>query len=476
MRKCIAFLVGSLLLCLQPALAGPALTVNRDKVNIRADATVQSQRITVLQRGVEMEELDRKDEWVEVRLPDGRAGWVHSALVQEQLIVAGRGVRVRAAGSTAAPSVTTVSRGEELSKLRQQGSWYEVELPDQRKGWISKNYVRPKEISIAARAVISPVVEQEEEVAVESPPAEEESPPPAAEAEPVAEEEPVRVQESLYAAGLTYEDQGRHRAALERFEQVLGEDPNHVKALSHAARMRRQLRDYDGALADLYRAVEISGGQRDLYLELGDIYHAKGAQDSTRKYMTLYQGGEWTPAPAAPAIEQGDASSSSMLDSENSIVFSEIMPWIYVVAGGGAILALVAMILLLRRDKDKTGTKKRVAPKGDRGKFSQAMQEGEASQRAGRVNPGEEGELDQQIEAKWQELSSSAAEFGAGAGEQGMEEEHMDHVLTHLETLRKALEMQDERAGIYADIVRLQNMKIEAMNDELRLLRRQRKQ
>ena len=479
MGKCIAIAIGVLLFWLLPALAGPALTVNRDKVNIRADATVQSQRIAVLQRGVEMEELDRKDEWVKVRLPDGRDGWVHSALVQEQLIVAGRGVRVRAAGSTAAPSVTTVSRGEELGKLRQQGNWYEVELPDERKGWISKNYVRPKEISITASATVTPLDQPQGDIVTETPhPAEEESPSPVKPVEPVEEEKPVKVQESLYAAGLKYEDQGRYRAALERFEQVLSQESDHVKALFHAARMRRQLRDYDGALADLYRAVEISGGQRDLYLELGDIYHAKGVQDSTRKYMMLYQGGEWVPPSAVSTEKSEEAPSPANLSGESPIVFSEMMPWIYVAAGSGAVLALLAMILLLRRDKDKAGTaKKRVAPKESRGKFSQAMQEGADSRRVGAVSAGEEGELDQQIEAKWQELNASAAEFGAaGSEEQGVEEEHMDHMLTHLETLRKALEMQDERAEIYADIVRLQNMKIEAMSDELRLLRRQRKQ
>jgi hypothetical protein len=41
-----------------------------------------------------------------------------------------------------------------------------------------------------------------------------------------------------------------------------------------------------------------------------------------------------------------------------------------------------------------------------------------------------------------------------------------------VEGLRQTLEGQDERARIYADIVRLQNMKIEAMAEEVMRLRK----
>ena len=472
--KCIAILAGAVLLWLEPALAGPALTVNRNTVNIRADATVQSQRLSVLQRGVEMEELGRKDEWIRVRMPDGREGWIHSALVQEQLIVAGRGVRIRAAGSTSAPPVTMVSRGDELSKLRQQGNWYEVQLADGKKGWISKNYVRPKEILIAPAAVPTPAPVQTEEVETEAPPAAEEEPVPPPD-ESADEPEPA-VQEDPYSAGLQHKIRGNYRAALERFEQVLDTDPGHVQARFNAARMRRELQDYDGALADLYEADEASGGRRNIYLEMGQIYDLKGAQDSARKYLTLYRGEQWTPQ--AAVAEEAEATPPPADANREIFAFLGVIPWVYAVAGGGAVLALAAMILLLRRDKSKSSpAKKRVVPREDRSKFGQALQEGAASRRAGAVSPGEEDELDRQIEGKWQELRQSAAEFGeVEVDKQGMEEEYMDQVLTHLETLRKALEMQDERAEIYTDIVRLQNMKIEAMNDELRLLRRQRKQ
>ena len=54
----------------------------------------------------------------------------------------------------------------------------------------------------------------------------------------------------------------------------------------------------------------------------------------------------------------------------------------------------------------------------------------------------------------------------------GGEDAQMEQILGQVETLRGALEAQDERAHIYADIVRLQNAKIKAIEQELDLLRR----
>ena len=63
--------------------AGPVLEVDRPQVNIRADATVQSVRIAVLQEGERVERVAQKDEWNQIRLPDGRLGWLHGNLVRD---------------------------------------------------------------------------------------------------------------------------------------------------------------------------------------------------------------------------------------------------------------------------------------------------------------------------------------------------------------------------------------------------------
>ena len=102
--------------------ADPMLMVDRSSVRIRRDATIQSERITVLHRGDEVEELRRHNEWIQVLLADGRAGWVHAELVQARLMVEGERVNVRSWPSAADAISTVVSRGQVLGKLGQQGT------------------------------------------------------------------------------------------------------------------------------------------------------------------------------------------------------------------------------------------------------------------------------------------------------------------------------------------------------------------
>ncbi|MDP7447836.1 MAG: hypothetical protein QF689_04540, partial [Candidatus Latescibacteria bacterium] len=80
----------------------------------------------------------------------------------------------------------------------------------------------------------------------------------------------------------------------------------------------------------------------------------------------------------------------------------------------------------------------------------------------------EEAELNRQIDARWSELKESDATF-APPPSSG---EGVDGILDQVDGLRRTLEGQDERAKIYADIVRLQNMKIDAMTEEISRLRK----
>ena len=65
-----------------PIVAQQGVVVDREEVRIRADATVQSIRLAVARQGQELEEIRRHKEWIQVRLPDSRVGWVHSEFVK----------------------------------------------------------------------------------------------------------------------------------------------------------------------------------------------------------------------------------------------------------------------------------------------------------------------------------------------------------------------------------------------------------
>lgn len=447
MRK-LALIAFSAWLAL-PLWAGPTLRVNRPQVNVRADATVQSARIAVLSSGERVEKVENKDEWNQVRLADGRLGWLHGDLVQELWTVTGEKVRVRASGSTAAATVALVERGSELAVLDKRGNWFEVDLPDGQRGWIWRELIEP--LQMATAIAVPPAVDDDEPavaqvVAIE-----------ASEAVDDALDEEELPEGSIlnpYAEGLQREAEGDYRLALEHFEAVLREDPNHLRALLHAARAHRELGQFDAALAKLYRAAEAGEGRR----EMADLYRTIGQIDSAAKYSALARGETWQ--------EKAD------VERTPEFTASDVEDWwIYAVAGGVGLCALLAAFFLLSRRK-KSAPAVEQTP---RTKFARAMEQARPQNLP--KDSGEERELERQIEEKREALRDSARAFiGEGSGGVGADEDALlDGLLTQLEGLRKALDAQDERARIYAELVRLQNAKIETMERELQLLRRRRR-
>ena len=412
-----------------PLAAGPVLKIDRTQVNIRADATVQSARVAVLQQGVEVEALGRKDEWFRIRLPQGGEGWIHSRLVQEIVVVNDEAVRLREAGSTNAPMITIVNKGDELVKIGERGDWYEVALIGGDRGWIWKELVQPKAF---VALVEEPVVESAAAPAVRSNP---------------------------YADGLVRAAAGEYEEALALFDEVLAENPTHADALLRAAKAHEQLGHLDQALDRLYQAVGVSEGRIDIYVTLAEVYRQAGVPDSAAKYLALFRGEKWEKpeVTAPPESEPG----GEMLAEDWSIYALGCLAGVVVLGG----------VVIARRIRRGNGAAKEPAAKPAKGKFARQMRQTIAAPAGG----GEEAELERQIQDKRVDLQQSSAAFlGPKAVGEG-EEAHMEQVLGQVAALRNALEAQDERALIYADIVRLQTAKIELMERELAMLQRRSK-
>ena len=435
--------------------AGPALKMDRPQVNIRADATVQASRIAVLAQDVEVEALGRKDEWFRISLPDGREGWVHSRLVREIVVVTGDGVRLRVAGSTTAPTVATAAKGEELGKVGERGNWFEIALADGGRGWIWKELVQVKTIR---SAVAKAPEEQEAEIRPEVVAQEE--------AEPIVEEvvaPPPVLRRNIYAEGLQHAAAGEHQLALDLFNDVLDTKPDHLDALIHAARAHKHLGVYDRALDRLYQAMTLGEGRRDIYVTLAEVYRLGGVPDSSAKYLALFRGEKWEKPQTVGQDERPEQEDDMPLGAW----------WIYSAGFVGALLLLAGgwVVVRLRRPRAVKLAKegKEQGAKAAKGKFAKEMRQ---SRGTGTSGSGEEVELERQIQEKRADLRQSSAAFLGPNILGGGEDAHMEQIMGQVETLRGALEAQDERAHIYADIVRLQNAKIEAMEQELELLRR----
>lgn len=227
---------------LQVSTCWAVLVADRPQVTIRSDATVHSDKVEVVVQGEELEKVRRKGDWFQVRLPDGRNGWVHYTLVVER----------ESAPAKAAKTAKSA---------------------------------RPK--AEAPAPAPSP-----------RPPAAKETRSPEA---PPAEQTPAEdLKRNPYAEGLQHEVEGDYAAALRSFEEALQQDPENLNALIHAAGAHEQMGEMPAALQQLYRALEKSPGNRAVYSRLAEVYQQRSEADSAGKYQALARG----ETPAAPPPEK----------------------------------------------------------------------------------------------------------------------------------------------------------------------------
>lgn len=388
--------------------AWAVLVANRPQVTIRSDATVQSEKVEVVVQGEELEKIRRKGDWFQVKLPDGRNGWVHYTLVVER-------------DEPAAPPAKTAKPARETRP--------------------------PAEKSVAPpRQVRAP----------------EPAPP-----EPPAEE----LKRNPYAEGLQHEVEGDYLAALRSFEEALAQDPSNLNALIHAAGAHEQLGDSAAALQQLYKALAQSPGNRAVFARLGEVYQLRAEADSAGKYQALARG----ETPVAPAPARAPAP-----EPEPPKPVEDVL-WVSLAGVAGVCVLGLGIIWWWhrrgRRAEEEEESDELPPARPERSKFAAALEEGtQRPQPRGR----EAEELNRRIEDKWRELRQSVGAFAppelrARPGGGPAEEAQLDQVLGYLEVLRRALSAQEERAHLYRDIMRLQNQKIEAMEEELRLVRRQRR-
>ena len=425
--------------------AGPVIEVDRPQVNIRVDATVQSVRIAVLKEGKRVERVAQKDEWNQIRLPDGRLGWLHGNLVREIWTVTGERVRVRTAGSTEAPTTAIVDQGSELALIGRAGRWLEVEMLSGERGWIWKELVKPLELigsndeearkNEAQIVAVAPedTVVQDDEVTVSNP-------------------LPEGSILNPYAEGLQRVGDGDYAGALMAFEQVLADDPGHIRSLLHAARAHRELGQYDAGIEKLYRAA----GQGEGHRELAKMYGAFGVPDSAAKYNALARGVVWNQL-VDEDVEQTQKEGTEV--------------WIWSVLSGVAAFLCLGLIFLFVRSLRRK--KQGIVAETPRSKFARAVEKARPQEMS--KGGGEEKALERQIEEKRSALRASIAAF-APQSEQADENVFMDGLLGQVDMFRQALEAQDERAKMYAELVRLQTHKIEILEQELQLLRRRKRE
>jgi len=145
------------------AAAASQVTVTASVLNVRAGPGTNYAIISQVKRNTLLTVLKQQGGWLQVRLSNGRTGWVSGQYVRS--VSATPAPAQGGSGQPAAPSSQTVEvtasvlnvrsgpgtnyaitsqvkRGTRLTVLKQQGGWLQVRLSNGRTGWVSGQYVR----------------------------------------------------------------------------------------------------------------------------------------------------------------------------------------------------------------------------------------------------------------------------------------------------------------------------------------------
>jgi N-acetylmuramoyl-L-alanine amidase len=127
------------------AKAESSVQVSVDKLNVRSGPSLQDQVLTTLPVNSVLPVLAEQGEWLNVRLPDGRTGWVAGWLVKPTaqantgLLAESQttNLNVRTGPGLTYSVIQTINPGTRYPIVQRSGDWLMIELPSQKKGWVA---------------------------------------------------------------------------------------------------------------------------------------------------------------------------------------------------------------------------------------------------------------------------------------------------------------------------------------------------
>jgi len=121
------------------------LYVEVPQANVRELNNVYSPVLTTVTAGTELKSLGKKDDWYKVKLANGTVGFIYEDLVDDDppgvLFVNVMSGSVQASPSPVSESLATVSAGDQLAKLLKYDDYYQVKLSDGRTGFVHEDMV-----------------------------------------------------------------------------------------------------------------------------------------------------------------------------------------------------------------------------------------------------------------------------------------------------------------------------------------------
>lgn len=129
--------------------ATSTFTVLVDEINVRADASLDSEKIGSAKYGDEFKVLKRKSNWVQVQYQKDQSAWLYSFYgsfsnnptndkkANNQAKVLYNATNVRASASTSANIIANVDAGQKIPILAKENDWYKVQIDNNTVGYIA---------------------------------------------------------------------------------------------------------------------------------------------------------------------------------------------------------------------------------------------------------------------------------------------------------------------------------------------------
>ena len=130
------------------------ITVLEDQTNIREGPGLSYSKIGQVKKGATFPILDEKEDWIQIKLTNGKKGWVANWLVSikqdsgtsssikkgTKVLVNTNGLRVRTGPGTSYSVIGTLVKGETATTIDSNGDWIKIDSSSL-DGWVSSEFV-----------------------------------------------------------------------------------------------------------------------------------------------------------------------------------------------------------------------------------------------------------------------------------------------------------------------------------------------
>ncbi|MGG1663241.1 SH3 domain-containing protein [Brevibacillus sp. NRS-1366] len=128
------------------AWAASSVQVTVDNLNVRSGPSLQDTVVTTLPNKTVLPVVSTKNDWIQVKLPNGASGWVANWLVTTgqqasppvaQVESNTTNLNVRSGPGQTNAIVATINPGTRYNIVQKNGEWIQIQLTAQSKGWVA---------------------------------------------------------------------------------------------------------------------------------------------------------------------------------------------------------------------------------------------------------------------------------------------------------------------------------------------------